>query len=79
MVVNDIRRLKYIKEGDTKAFIVLVETIERGYRDLVLLGIEKEISNTGTVSTIEERLPRDIRREWPKEVNKEGSKNRFKK
>ena len=74
MVINDVRRLKYIKEGDNKAFMVLVETIERGYRDLVLLGIEKEISNTGTVSIIEERLPRDIRREWSKEVKKEGSK-----
>ena len=74
MVVNDIRRLRYIKEGDNKAFIVLVETIERGYRDLVLLGIEMEISNTGTVSIVEEKLPKDIRREWPNEVNKEGSK-----
>ena len=35
--------------------------------------MEKEISNIGTVSFIEERLPRDIRREWSKKVNKYGS------
>ena len=28
------------------------------------------MSNTGTVSLIEESLPRDSRREWSKEVNK---------
>ena len=73
IVVNDIKRLKCIREGDNKGIISLVDIIERGYRDLELLGLEKEISNTGTVSLIEEKLPRDIRREWSKEVNKRGS------
>ena len=63
IVVNDIKRLKCIREGDNKGIISLVDIIERGYRDLELLGLEKEIPNTGTVSLIEEKLPRDIRRE----------------
>lgn len=43
--------------------------------------MECEISNNGTVSLIEERLPRGIKREWSREVNKSGSvveeKNKF--
>ena len=73
MVISDVRKIKYIREGDIKGFINLVETTERGYRDLALLGLEKEISNTGSVSMIEERLPRDIRREWSRKVMKDGS------
>jgi hypothetical protein len=36
--------------------------------------MEAEISNSGTVSLIEERLPRDIKREWSREVNRSTSK-----
>ena len=73
MVIIDVRKCRYIREGDVKAFVVFVETVERGYRDLEILEMEKEISNTGTVSFIEERLPRDIRREWSKKANEYGS------
>ena len=73
MVINDVRKIRCVREGDIKGFINLVETTERGYRDLALLGLEKEISNTGSVSMIEERLPRDIRREWSKKVMQDGS------
>ena len=52
-----------------------------GYRDLIRVKVECEISNNGTVSLIEERLPRGIKREWSREVNKSGSvveeKNKF--
>ena len=73
MVINDVRKIRCVREGDIKGFINLVETTERGYRDLALLGLEKEISNTGSVSMIEERLPRDIRREWSKKAMQDGS------
>ena len=73
MVLNDVRKIKFINAGEDKKFIDLVDIIERGYRDLSLLGIEKEISNTGTVSLVEERIPKDIRREWSRRVNKEDS------
>ena len=73
MIVNDVRKIRPIREGDNKGFISLVDTIEKGYRDLALLSFEKEISNTGTVSLVEEKLPRDIMREWSKEVNRDGS------
>eukprot|EP00794_Sanderia_malayensis_P021205 gene21205-23287_t len=74
VVMFDIKRLRVVKEGDDRRFIELVETVEKGYRDLLRVGIEREISNTSTVSIIEEKLPRDIRREWSREVNKANSK-----
>ena len=61
LVINDIRKLRCVKEGDVKGFLILIETVEKGYRDLALLDLKMEISNTGTVSVVEERLPRDIR------------------
>ena len=73
LVIN-VRKLKCVKEGDVKGFLILVETVEKGYRDLALLDLEMEISNTGTVSVVKERLPRDIRREWSKRVNEDESK-----
>ena len=62
VVMYDIKKLRAIREGDGKRFIDLVDIVEKGYRDLLRVGIEQEISNTSTVSIIEEKLPRDIRR-----------------
>ena len=42
--------------------------------DLLRVGIEQEISNTSTVSIMEEKLSKDIRREWSREVNRTNSK-----
>ena len=43
--------------------------------------VEHELSNTIVISLLEEKLPRDIRREWSKQVNEIESKanevNRF--
>ena len=54
--------------------------IESGYRDLLRLGLEKEIT-TSSVSIIEKRLPADIRREWARLVSSDSSsvdkKNKF--
>ena len=56
------------------------ELDERAYTSLSRLEIEKEMSNTITLSIIEERLPGNIGRERSKEVNREGNKvDRFNK
>ena len=72
IVMNEVRKI-HINEGDSKNFIQFVNVIERGYADLCTLNIEKEMSNSITVSMIEEKLPNDIRREWSKKVNKSHS------
>ena len=74
VVMYDIKKLRVTREGDDKRFIDLIDIVEKGYRDLLRVGIEREISNTSTVSIIEEKLPKDIRREWSREVNRTDSK-----
>ena len=80
-VINSIQRVKAIKEGEDKRFVEFVEVIESGYRDLLRLGLEKEITTTSSVSIIEKRLPADIRREWARLVSSDSSsvdkKNKF--
>ena len=73
IVVLDIKNLKAVRDGDDQAFLDLVNIVERGYYDLARIKMESEVSNNATVSLVEERLPRTIRREWSKEVNKSGS------
>ena len=70
VVVNDIRRLTIVHEGEEQKLLHLIDTVERGYRDLFHMKLDKEMLNNTVVSMIEEKLPRDIGREWAKEVNK---------
>ena len=69
VVMNDIRRLRIVNEDDDRRFIELVDTLESGYRDLKRVNIQSEIANTTTVSLVEEKLPKSIKREWSKLVN----------
>ena len=73
VVLNDTRRLKFVHEGEEQKFLHLIDTVECGYRDLFCMKLDKEMSNNALVSLIEEKLPRDIGREWAREVNKTGS------
>ena len=50
------------------------DIVEKAFANLSRLGIQMEMSNTITLSLIEEKLPNNIRREWSKELNKEESK-----
>ena len=74
IVMYEIKRLRIVKEGDYKRFMQLVDVVEAGYRDLERAGIKSEISNTTTVSLIEEKLPRNVKREWARRINCKDSK-----
>ena len=69
VVIDSIQQVKTIKEGENTRFIEFVEIIDNGYRDLVRLGLEKEITTTSSVSIIEKKLPAAIRRDWAKLVS----------
>ena len=73
IIVLYIKNLNAAKEGDDQAFTELINILDRGYNDLARIKMESEVSNNATVSLIEELLPRTIRHEWSKEVNKSGS------
>ena len=46
-----------------------VDIVERGYCDLSYMKVEHELSNTTVISLLEEKLPKDFRREWSKQIN----------
>ncbi|XP_078370325.1 uncharacterized protein LOC144654092 [Oculina patagonica] len=73
VIINDIRRVKAVKEGENKRFVELVNIIEDGHRDLRRLGLESEIRTTSSVSIIKRKLPTDIRKEWAKLLSSEPS------
>ena len=55
-IINDIRRVRAIKEGENRRFVEFIGIIEDGYRDLKRLGLETEITATSSVSTIERKV-----------------------
>ena len=73
VIINDIKRFKVIREGESKKFVEFVDMTEDSYRDLKRLGIEKEITTTSSVSTIESKLPPDHRKEWARLVSSRKS------
>lgn len=73
VIINEIRRVRSIREGENKRFIELVGIIEDGYRDLKRLGLEAEITTTSSVSIIERKLPPDVRKEWAKLLSSDDS------
>ena len=73
VVIDSIKRVKVIKEGDHEKLIEFVDVVEDAYRDLLRLGLEREITTTSSVSIIEKTLPPDIRKEWAKWVSFDAS------
>ena len=65
-IINDIKQLKEIPEGDNRKFIETVNIIERAFLDLKRLNLEKEMSSVSILSIIEKILPLDQKREWIK-------------
>ena len=81
-IMFDIKNIEAMKEGEEKKFVEFVDIVERGYHDLSYMKVEHKLSNTTVISMLEEKLPKDIRREWSKQVNelekKPDDKDRFK-
>lgn len=68
VIMYDIKKMKSLKDNEDAKFIKLVDTIESAYRDLERLSLEHEVSNSQTVSFIEEILPPDIRTKWAEKL-----------
>ena len=51
-IMSDIKSIGEISDGDEQKCIEFVNVIERGYTDLRRLHLEREISNSVTVSTL---------------------------
>ena len=53
ILVDDRRRLKIVHEAEEQKFFHLIDTVERRYRDLCQMKLEKEMSNNTVLSMIE--------------------------
>ena len=69
VVINDIKKVRSVEDGDSKRFIELVDIVETGFCDLRRVKFEKEISNSAVVSIIEGKLPLSIQLKWAEMVN----------
>ena len=80
-IMYDIKRRKPIKEEDEKRFVEFADLIERGHHDLAHMKVEHELSIMTVISLLEEKHPKNIRRDWSKRVNEKDNKiddtNRF--
>ena len=52
--------------GDGKSTLIMINTIEKAYRDLERMGCAAEMRNGTIISMIEKKLPDEIRFEWLK-------------
>ena len=68
-VLNKLKSIKAIEDGDDASLLKLIDVIEAAHRDLSMISIERDISNSGCVSLIEQNLPRTLKREWSRFVN----------
>ena len=64
VIMNDIKQVRAVSEGDDKAFVKFVTLIENSFNDLARIEMDQEISNSSIVSLIEERLPKSIKNQW---------------
>lgn len=66
VVVQDIRRIVPISEGDSVSFIKMVDKIEQSFLYLDQLGLASELNTANMTSQIEKLLPPTQKREWVK-------------
>ena len=80
-IISEVKCMPTCQDGDERAILNMINLIERAHIDLVLLGLESEISNSTIVSVIEQRMPQEIKKEWIKVATGEErdkiSKNKF--
>ena len=79
VIMNEVKRLKPVKENENAKFIRLIDTVEQAYRDLERLKLEHELSNAQTVSSIKEKIPMSMKLLWSEHVKcrMEPTANKF--
>lgn len=55
-IMTDIKLIKTTSANDDGSTLHMINVIERAHRDLVHMGMEKEINNSTIISMIEERM-----------------------
>ncbi|XP_068236976.1 uncharacterized protein [Palaemon carinicauda] len=77
VVVEDIRSIKPISEGDSESFIRKVDKIEQCYLYLDQMSLASELNTANMTSQIEKLLPPTQKREWVKLAECVGNRDLF--
>ena len=63
-ILEDLKTLKVVSEGDHRGFMNMVNKVERCWLDLKKMNLDKEMNSVHMVSHIEKILPPTQKREW---------------
>ena len=72
LVLEDLSK---VPKGDGSATLVMINTVEKSYRDLERIGSEQEMGNSYMIALIEKKLPEEMRLDWIKSVAEKGEVN----
>ena len=73
-ILTDLHRFKKLEEGEHEKLIKFIDAVEMAHRDLKELSLASELTNTNTVSIIENKLPKKMQMEWYRFMHQEDSK-----
>ena len=63
-IINKLKAMKAVPEGDSNKFLELVDTVERCWLEMKRLDVKEEMNNVTMVTEIEKLLPNQLLREW---------------
>ena len=61
--MSEVKEMPFFEDDDEQGILLMINTIEKAHRDLLLLGLESDISNSTIVSMIEPKMPKEMKRE----------------
>ena len=72
-ILNEIIKFKKINEEEYGKTIKFIDIVEIAHRDLEVMSLASELSNSNTVSLIENKLPNQMQMEWYRYMHKDSS------
>ncbi len=72
-ILSDLQKFKRPEDEELEKIVKLIDAVEIAHRDLKAMNLETELTNTNTVSIIENKLPKGMQMEWYRHMHKENS------
>ena len=69
-IISEVQKFRRIDVDDNKRIISFVDLIDRGYRDLRKLKVEREMCNSHVLGIIEGKLPKNLQSDWYRTIYK---------
>ena len=69
-IISEVQKFRRIDVDDNKRIISIVDLIDRGYRDLRKLNVEREMCNSHVLGIIEGKLPKNLQSGWYRTIYK---------